>query len=301
MGLFNRPLRNFFLLTRKIQNPFHGIKITSIYIVHAPFLFHKFNEKLYTQLSMSIRYRRRRRLGRSRRTTRRRTFGRRLGRRQKGFVRTQGYYGKFRSISNPLAFQRHSSKELKFNDTSQTLFPIAATAALLKDTILIVPQNTTESGRIGRNIVLKKIMFKGEIHLKAQPDTSLSHDIVRIIVYLDKQANGAAAPTNQLLQNVGVVDGLKGINSFRKLSSAKRFVILMDKQYVFNASTASTVIETSRDVKHIEWYINTNIPIEYSSTGGILTEIKQNNIGILVVSLDGRCEIQGTHRIRYYG
>ncbi len=253
---------------------------------------------------MSFRYKRRRRFRRTRRTVGRRTFGRPLARRQKGFVQTAGYFGRFRSTANPLAFQRNSSKELKFKDTTQDLTDIPNTAVTtLQDSINKILQNTSETGRIGRNIVIKKIMFKGELNLKKQSGATgidTSHDNVRLIVYLDKQANGAIANTADILETVG--GGSQ--NSFRNLANSKRFVILMDKKWQLHANTSEGVGATYNSAlvtRNVEYFINVNLPIEFDSVAGAITEIQSNNIGILAISEVGKCNIAGTYRIRFYG
>ncbi len=252
---------------------------------------------------MSIRYRRRRRFARTRRTTRRRTFGRRLGRRQKGFVQTSGYFGRYRSVSNPLAFQKNSSKELKFKDTQQTTTVIGNTFQTLQTTINDIAQNTSETGRIGRNIVLKKIMFKGELNLISQSGVDAvfdSNDHVRLILYLDKQTNGAVASIADILETTGVGSQ----NSFRNLANSKRFVILYDKKWTLHANISEGVgatFQSSSLTLPVEFFMNVNLPIEFDSTTGSISEMQSNNIGFIAVSEFGKTNITGFFRIRYYG
>ncbi len=252
---------------------------------------------------MSFRYNRRRRYSRTRRTTRRRTFGRRMGRRQKGFVRTAGYFGRYRSISNPLAFQKNASKELKFLDTQQVTTLITQSIITLKDSINKVAQNTSETGRIGRNIVLKKIMFKGELNLQSQSGVDAvfdSNDHVRLILYLDKQTNGAIAAVADILETTGVGSQ----NSFRNLANSKRFVILYDKKWELHANISEGVGATFQSAAvtvPVEFFMNVNLPIEFDSTTGGISEMQSNNIGFIAVSEFGKTNLTGFFRIRYYG
>ncbi len=245
---------------------------------------------------MSIRRRRRTRFTRTRRRTRRKTFG--LSLRQNGFTRRTGYYGRYNTAhaANVPAFQQ--KVELKFSDTILSTSPISSAGDIAIQTLNAVSQGTGESDRIGRNIIIYKVMFKGTINLPDQPIASAGSDKVRFILYWDKQTNGTPATVAQILETTQ-------INSFRNLANSKRFRILYDRVHTLNSSGIST---TSADVfatiemkRHLEWYVNTKIPIEFDSTTGGLSEMKSNNLGILLITNNALIALDGRFRIRYTG
>lgn len=141
-------------------------------------------------------------------------------------------------------------------------------------------------------------MFKGLVNLVANADINDSHDLIRVMVYWDKQTNGTVALTNDILE-----EGLAlAENSFRNLSNNKRFTVLMDKRFIMNPAVYSSLQDlTNTTIKNLEYYINCNIPIEFDAITGTIGNIKSNNIGILVASHGGVTQIEGTYRIRYYG
>jgi len=237
-----------------------------------------------------------RRYRRTRRTGRRRTFGSAL-RKKNGFTRRTGYYGRYHSTyaSNVPAFKRRV--ELKFHDTAQGLINIP-TAGVVSGSLFTIPQNTSENGRIGRNVLVSKVMFKGEIHLKNQTSLILGHDMARVIMFWDTQTNGATATVLDILESADV-------NSFRNLANSKRFRILYDRVHVIQSQaatiTSADVVVTQKAIRLISYYVNVNIPVEYDGTDGTLSTIKSNNISVLYISKDNRTEIQGEYRVRYTG
>jgi len=237
-----------------------------------------------------------RRYRRTRRTGRRRTFGNAL-RKKNGFTRRAGYYGRYNAAftANVPAFQQ--KVELKFHDTSQGDLTISE-AGDISGNFLTIPQNTTENGRIGRNILLTKLMFQGELHLKQQATVTLAHDYVRIMVIWDTQANGGTATVLDVLET-------NDVTSFRNLANSKRFRVLYDRKHTLNAFTSTitsaNVVVTARVIKPIQYFINLRIPVEYDGTTGDPPELKSNSLFALYISADGRTEIVGNYRVRYTG
>ena len=72
-------------------------------------------------------------------------------------------------------------------------------------------------------------------HQIASTNSSAASNLVRIIVYLDRQCNGAAAGVTDLLESASYL-------SFRNLANQSRFKFLYDKTIPINvvASTITT-------------------------------------------------------------
>jgi len=99
---------------------------------------------------------------------------------------------------------------------------------------------------------------------------------VRVIVFVDKQANGATAAVLNLLETAN-------IQSFRNMDEVDRFTILHDQIHE-SVVVTTNALHTSGQIK---WYsINKklNLPIHFSAAAGAITELRSNNIGILYIS-----------------
>ncbi len=207
---------------------------------------------------------------------------------QLGYVRTGGFYGRFAG----------SSAEAKFMDTTIGSTSVNTTGNILSTTLNAVPQNTTESGRIGRKIVMRSISMKGSILVAESNSTNKGYQRVRFIVYKDKQCNGATAQLLDILETVKV-------DSFRNLANTARFSILMDKTWNLNAAAAAGNGTSDNDLvefgKGITWNKRCNIPVEFNGVGGGLSEIRSNNVGVMAIidTSEPVTRIGYTVRIRY--
>lgn len=137
----------------------------------------------------------------------------------------------------------------------------------------------------------------GRMNFGFQVDTSTNlnqasvcHESVRVIIYWDKQCNGAAAAVAQLLDLTVPPD----YNAYRNLANNKRFTFLYDRIHQWNASALAASVATPDNesqtiVKEYEINVNYNvfIPIEFSGVAGALTEIRTNNIGIIMLAKHG--------------
>ncbi len=116
-------------------------------------------------------------------------------------------------------------------------------------------------------------------------------------MYLDKQANGAAAAVSDISETATW-------RTFNNLSNSGRFVILMDKTINMNYCTLGIDGVTNRKMQVFyddQFHKKVNIPIEFSGITGGITEIKSNNIGILLFSRQGLVEFNSNVRVRYEG
>ncbi len=175
--------------------------------------------------------------------------------------------------------------ELKFFDIRKAATNLTAAGVILDDSICEVAQGVTESERIGRKMTIRSINFRGEWQNGLGTATGTVDGRLRIVIVWDKQANGAAFTVANVLENNGAaVD----INSFRNLSNAGRFVVLMDKTFNANipgvAQTAAGTFTSYANAHSWTFYKSCNIPIEYDAAAGAITEMRSNNVGIFALS-----------------
>ncbi len=204
-----------------------------------------------------------------------------------GVDRTGGYYGRFAG----------ANAELKFHDFTVDDAVIAA-GGVLTTSINLIAQGTGESERIGRKCTLKSIFWRGSLalpllELEGSPGSS---ERIRLIMYQDKQTNGAAATALGILEAVTVDD-------YRNLANSGRFNILYDHTVVLNYSTLSHFAVNSfsmaENKRNFSFFKKCNIPLEFDNTVGALTELRSNNIGLLIVSEGGSGALISRIRLRF--
>lgn len=199
-----------------------------------------------------------------------------------GYTRSIGYFG---GIEN------------KFHTDTLSNATIAAATAIFKTTICGISEGTSEIERDGRRCVVNQIMMRYRLNLPSATDLSDTTDTVRVMVYLDTQCNGLTAATGDLLFANTYL-------SFNNLANRSRFRVLYDKIVTIQCPGAAgntTTDTTLAKSAYFSWYKKCNIPLEFSGSNGNLTELRSNNIGVLVASKNGLCNIDGDIRLRFTG
>ncbi len=202
---------------------------------------------------------------------------------RRGHDRTAGFFGRFAK-----------GGELKFFDLDLDDAVIAA-AGGLTDSINKIAQGTTESTRIGRKCTIRSINWRFAVTL---PETNLGSsavDTVRVILYLDKQANGATAAITDILETADY-------QSFNNLGNKSRFRTLMDRSFDLTAMAGGgdgTTEDYGATIITDSFFKKVNLPIEFDSTAGAITEIKSNNIGVLLLSKNGKAGFASKIRVRF--
>lgn len=228
----------------------------------------------------------------------------RVAQASRGYQRTGGYYGRFnlggaysRLRRNP--FVRRSDVEKKFIDTT-IADATTGTTWEASTSQNLVAQGTTESTRVGRKIVIKNIMCHGRWTLSPTDDGTAIRGpcYIRCLLVLDKQANGAIPATSQVVETDTSVD------TFNNLANKDRFKILYSKKIMLNPpSSGGTAIamDVGGDGDQFEFYKKCNIPIEFDSTAGAITEIRSNNLFWMYVRSDasGTVTFNVTTRLRF--
>jgi len=197
-----------------------------------------------------------------------------------GYVRTSSAYRRGAGVG-----------ETKFFDTGNSDSGDATAGSI--NLLCTVPQDATESGRVGRKINVKSINIRAYFTLDSQSTNPPTGAIVRWMIIMDKQTNGATFAMSDLL--AAVVP-----NGFRNLDNVDRFVVIKDKSVTLNCmtmnSTTSSAINYSRQIRFTK---KCNIPIEYSGTTGVIGQVKSNNLYFVYISSDVVSNAIWKGRIRY--
>lgn len=182
-------------------------------------------------------------------------------------------------------------KELKFFDTAQASVTPGTGGLIMQDSLNHVPTGAGEEQRVGRKIWISHVQAR----FVYSTGSSVA-DTMRLIIYLDKQANGAAATVTDILE--GASSG-----SYYNLSNVpSRFKILCDKHltchtYGFAGDGTSNVAAST--AKWLKLYLPVKAEVVFDSTTGAMSEICCKNLGVLAISTNGQILIGGDYRIRY--
>ncbi len=210
--------------------------------------------------------------------------------RMKAKRKRRSYAGRYRGGAyNP-------SRELKFFDTTIDDVTISATGDI-QSSVNLIAQGVSEDERIGRKCTVHRIQWRGTLILKKGTSEDSSEEAVRVIMYLDKQANGAVATNTQILHTASY-------QAFYNLENKGRFRILLDRTWALNATAGGgngTTSDTFSKVVTFSMNRKVNIPIEFSLNTGAIGEIRSNNIGILLISRNALSSIISTVRVRFTG
>lgn len=208
-----------------------------------------------------------------------------------GITRTSGFYGRFFP----------SGTEYKFFDTAVTGGAMAATGTILNTSLNLVDQGNAENNVIGRSMVIKSIYMRCRIR---EPDSSnatqgnvINNDSFRIVLLLDKQANGAAPTIAQIFEQATIRGHLN-------LEYSQRFVVLKEFHGSLNSTINhnGTVFFSGGSEKYWTWYRKCEIPVEFGVMAGanrVIGEIRSNNLVLVTFSAAGTALLEHTTRIRF--
>lgn len=176
--------------------------------------------------------------------------------------------------------------EMKFHDVDVDDAAIAQNGTIQNaGSVNLIGQGVTESTRIGRKCTIQQIGYRFQMTMSTQAAITNSADTVRVILYEDKQCNGATAAITDILQT-------DDFQSFNNLNNKSRFRTLMDRTYDLNAGAGAgngTANDTGPVELHDSFYAKVNIPLEISGTDASpdITTIRTNNLGVLLLSKNG--------------
>lgn len=204
--------------------------------------------------------------------------------------------GLSRTVVGPY-FVTPPGSELKWHDTVTDFANTSATGDVETSLNRIV-QGILDTERTGRKIVVKHIHGRGAYTLPKSVDsaTAKNGDILRMIVYLDKQANAAAPDPADILTTASY-------SSHYNMFNQDRFEILADEAVAINYRVMAGVnidqVTTGPVFYPIDFSMALDVEVEFDDPSGDLTTIMSNNIGILFISRSGIVDIDSVWRTRF--
>lgn len=140
--------------------------------------------------------------------------------------------------------------------------------------------------RIGRKVTVTSVFVRGFMNLEAAatPTTGIVSEaqMGRMIIFVDKQPNGATPATTDLLTNATAQSQLN-------LNNRDRFFILCDKQWVFdpmiyNTTATQAVATVGRTIVPIKKYKKVSVETIYNAgTAGTIADITTNAIHLFFI------------------
>lgn len=179
-------------------------------------------------------------------------------RRQPAMLATVYQKPRFKSLTNPVLSTAPEKKNLDINQASPVVAAqTTATVALLNGSGI----GSDDFNHVGRKTLMKSIQWRFTGHLA--PTTTGSSAIRMLIIY-DKQANGVAPTTTQVV----VADS---IENPMQLDYSERFVVLVDE-------IIECVGTQGPQAFYTKGYRKINLPCEFIGTGGTITSIGTGSI-----------------------
>lgn len=152
-----------------------------------------------------------------------------------------------------------------------------------------IAQGAEDDERIGRTATVQSLQMRGRIQLAS----GALADHLRVIVFVDKQTNGASAAVLDVLQTA-VID------SFRNPHTFDRFTFLTDSTVSINPSTLEAPLAVTTE-RYTRFNVSLDVPLHFSGTIGAIGELRGNNLGVLMISDVGVMNMRWKARIRFVG
>lgn len=204
----------------------------------------------------------------------------------RGYLRTGGRFGRFGGGSG-------IGGELKFFDTAHNFTIPLAAAVPATGQLVLIPQGVTESTRVGRECIIQSIQCNYAFQMLPAAAATCSANVVAILIQ-DTQCNGAAAAVTDVYQNNQAVTAMINLDNSKRFKTIKKFRISLNP-----GAGATTALNSATGFR--KFYKKCNIPIVFSSTTGAITEIRSNNL-FMIVGTDSNTAtvtLLGNTRVRF--
>lgn len=143
------------------------------------------------------------------------------------------------------------------------------------------------SNRTGRKIFVKKIRVSGFINIPAESAQTTGSEAcnIRLILYQDKQTNGAQAQGEDVISS-GAANG--ATNMFQNVSNLGRFKVWKEKRWNIaglDYAGASGAFVANGQVRSFKISIKPNCYVNYNATnGGTVADVVDNSFHIIAIT-----------------
>lgn len=179
--------------------------------------------------------------------------------------------------------------EIKDSDVTlgATNIPVGGTSVFCPNQIAV---GITKSTRVGGKIQVVHLGLKFQLVLPATALIADGCDSVRMIVFLDTQANGALASITDVLTSAS-------INAFYNRDTEDRFLILKDSVYALNTGGYDATGGNTPVIKNIVWDYFCEHTLNYVGSTAVIPQSK--SLGYFFISANGLANVQGQKRCSF--
>ncbi len=185
--------------------------------------------------------------------------------------------------------------EVKFLDTVLDDAAIS-TGGTVQTSVCLIPENTGESGRKGRNAVAVGVKWRATFNLQALAASAVPDgDSVRYLWLVDHQCNGA---------NPAVLDILETADFHAHMNKANdgRFEVLADEVFSMDYMGAAGAAAAA-DYPGVHLQAEEELPVEeklqFDGATGAITELTAVNIVLLLISQNGTAAMTSIARLLF--
>lgn len=209
-----------------------------------------------------------------------------------GYTRREGLYGRTQLAG-----------EKKYLDTSThytTPLTVATGGTIVEPSLNLIAQGASFNERIGTKVRLRNINSTVVLRLPVAAIATDASDCIRLIWYIDHQANGLAATPGQILQSPTLAPGAGArFDGYRTMTTVERFTILKDKLIPLNAPLASaTQSNHTFKIVKFSWKGERILHFDNSVTT-LMANVRSDNVGVLAISYQGDAQITMNTRIKF--
>lgn len=173
------------------------------------------------------------------------------------------------------------------------------------DSVSGVAQGTAQNQRNGRYYFIHSLQLKGFVFTASLIDITspVGNEECRIIVFIDKQTNGAQANAEDVMDASQSAD----IHAFRNLEFTQRFQVLYDKQIKVNrlpiVDQDAQLWSVPQTLQKWGYFHKFKKPLKVMTcgTGSTITDMTTASIHVIAVATDSTIFIEYQARIRFTG
>jgi len=157
-----------------------------------------------------------------------------------------------------------------------------------------IDQGTGPMQRVGMKSLVTNINLRAAVHFA--PTVNTNAVLVRIMLIMDTQTNGAPATGPQLFSQPGKTQ------SHNNLQYSSRFKTLKDWYIKAPLSVLNHANPPDANLFPfvlLNWNKKVDIPMIYSSTTGEVSEMRTNNVFLCMAASQEGCQFDGVIRIRF--
>lgn len=175
-----------------------------------------------------------------------------------------------------------------------------------RDSLNALARGDTQSDRDGRQATMTSLYLQGFIEMLPINDSTSPYagHVVRIMVVLDKQTNGAQLDSEKVFT---LPIGGNMPNVMRNLEYVERFDVLMDKTLTINIPSSgpsagpSSGMDVNGAIVPFKFYKKLDLTCSYQGNNAVILNQVDQSLHVIAFTNDSTCFLRYTSRVRFMG